>query len=133
MVAAGKKAALTRQTGTYAYSEHTYGKPEEIVELAQQVRDFILGLDASIEEAPKKFYVAYKTSQNIMCMEIKTQKLLLYVKLDPTSVGELPAFARDVRSIGHFGTGDLELSISSNDELENCKPFLELAYQNIGA
>jgi len=34
-----------------------------------------MGLDAGMEENPKKFYIAYKTSQNIVCMEIKKSKI----------------------------------------------------------
>ena len=36
-----------------------------VKELAQSIKDFILGLDPAIEEVPKKFYIAYKISQNI--------------------------------------------------------------------
>lgn len=132
MVAAGKKAALTRQTGTYTYQEHVDGKPTIMVELAQGVRDFVMGLDPSMEESPKKFYVAYRISQNITCMEIQKQRLLLYVKLDPTTIGELPSMARDVREIGHYGTGDLELSVRNADDLHTAKRYIELAYQNVG-
>jgi predicted transport protein len=132
MVAAGKKAAVTRQTGSYTYEEHIDGKPDKIVELAQCVRDFVMGLDPAMEETPKKFYVAYKISQNIICMEIQKQRLLLYVKLDPTTIGAFPSMARDVREIGHYGTGDLELSIKSSDDFQLAKKYIELAYQNVG-
>lgn len=132
MVAAGKKAALTRQTGSYTYDEHIDGKPDEMVELAQSVRDFVMGLDPAMEEAPKKLYIAYKISQNVTCMEVQKHRLLLYVKLDPTTIGELPSFARDVREIGHYGTGDLELSIRNPDDFELAKQYIELAYQNVG-
>jgi predicted transport protein len=132
MVAAGKKAAITRQTGSYSFEELIRGKPPSIVELVQSVREFVMSLDPAMEEAPKKFYVAYKISQNIVCTEIQKQRLLLYVKLDPSSLGELPSIARDVREIGHYGTGDLELSIRTTSDLEEAKRYIELAYQNVG-
>ena len=59
-----------------------------------------MGLDPAMEEAPKKFYVAYRISQNITCLEVQKQRCLLFVKVDPASVGPLPTFARDVRAIG---------------------------------
>ncbi len=132
MVAAGKKAAITRETGSYTYQEHTENKPDHIVELAENVREFVMGLDPAMEESPKKFYVAYKISQNITCMEIQKQRLLLYVKLDPNAVGQLPDFARDVREIGHYGTGDLELSIRNGNDFDVAKRYIEMAYQNVG-
>jgi hypothetical protein len=77
MVAAGKKAAAARIAGAYSFQQHLDGKPETMRQLAVAVSDFIAGLDPAIEVAPKKFYVAYKTSQNIACMEVKTQRILL--------------------------------------------------------
>ena len=43
-------------------------------------------LDPAIEEAPKKLYVAYRTTQNIACAEIQKQKILLFLKLDPKKI-----------------------------------------------
>src|SRR5437899_1160628 len=54
MVAAGKKAAETRLTGSYTYNQRLQGKPQNIIRLAQQIREFIAGLDTAIEEVPKK-------------------------------------------------------------------------------
>lgn len=71
VVRAGRKAALTRATGTYTFDERLNGKNKKIVELAEIMREFIMGLDQSIEEVPKKLYVAYKISQNIACMEVR--------------------------------------------------------------
>ena len=132
MVAAGKKAAMTRATGTYTFDEHLNGKPEKIRELALAIREFISSLDTAIEEAPKKFYVAYKVTQNLVCMEIGKQQITLYLKLDPKSTPDLPPIARDVSAIGHFGTGDLELNIQSEQDFETAKPFIQTAYQHVG-
>lgn len=62
MVEAGKKAALTRATGSYTFQEHLKGKPEKIQTLAIQIQEYITGLDPAITENPKKLYVGYKTS-----------------------------------------------------------------------
>lgn len=39
-----------------------------------------------------------------------------------------PGFTRDVRKIGHFGTGDLEITIASEADFERAKPLLDRAY-----
>lgn len=132
MVEAGKKAALTRATATYTFDEHLEGKPEEVRDLVLAVQEFITSLDPAIEEVPKKHYIAYKGSQNILCVEIQRQRLLLYLKVDPKAVGELPQNARDVSNIGHYGTGDLELSVSTEQEIEAAKSYIEMAYQRVG-
>ena len=132
MVEAGKKAAITRKTSTYTFEEHLNNKSQKIKELAISIQEFITGLDASIEENPRKHYIAYKTSQNIVCMEIKAKKIDLYLKLNPKILKKLPKITRDVSHIGHFGTGDLQITISNIDDLEIAKPLIEMAYQNVG-
>ena len=129
---AGKKAALTRKTGVYTVEQHFRGKPAAIREMARAVAEFLMSLDPSMEESPKKLYIAYKISQNIACMELQKERVLLFVKLDPKKVNLPRKIARDVTTIGHSGTGDLELSVRTPDDLETVKPVLEQAYQRFG-
>jgi predicted transport protein len=133
MVAAGKKAAATAATASYTFEEHLEGKPERIRKLAEAVREFVLGLDSAVEEAPKKFYVAYRSAQNIACVEIQKRKLNVFVKLAPEDVPEpRPSTYRDVTRIGHFGTGDTEFTVASEEDLEVAMPYIELSYQKVG-
>ena len=132
MVAAGKKAALVRATATYTFDQHLEGKPKRIQELMHTVREFVTGLDSAIEEVPKKFYVAYKASQNIVCMDAKSKNIKLWVKLKPSDIAEPPKSFRDVSNIGHHGTGDVEFTIASQVEFDEVKKYIELAYNKIG-
>ncbi len=132
MVAAGKKAALTRATGSYSFEEHLEGVTPAIRNIAQSVQEFIMGLDQSFLEVPKKLYVAYKISQNIVCMEVRKSDILLYLKINPKTVSPLPPIARDVSEIGHYGTGDLELTLEKIEDLEVAKTIIAQAYSGIG-
>lgn len=132
MVEAGKKAAQVRATATYTLEEHFEGKSKEIQELMHEIREFVTGLDSAIEEVPKKFYIAYKSSKNIVCMEAKSRNIKLFVKLKPSEVTEQPKSYRDVSRIGHYGTGEVEFTISTPEEFEDTKKYIELAYNKVG-
>ena len=132
MVEAGRKAALTRATASYTFEEHVEGKSQEIQRLTALIREFVLELDESIEEVPKKFYVAYKISQNIMCMEVKVKNIKLFLKLKPSDIPKDTKNYRDVSSIGHQGSGDVEFSVASEDEFEEMKEFISKAYNKVG-
>jgi len=56
----------------------------------------------------------------------------LFVKLKPSDVTDPPKSFRDVSNIGHFRTGDVEFTISSTDELEEVKKYIEMAYNKVG-
>jgi predicted transport protein len=92
----------------------------------------MLSLDPAMEEAPKKFYVAYRTSQNIVCMEVQKQKIALFLKLDPKVTPGPPGISRDVSQLGHFGTGDLEVNVKTRQDLEATLPFIRQAYERVG-
>ena len=132
MVEAGKKAALTRKIASYTIEEHFEGLSEDMQGLFNSVRDLVIDLDGSIEEAPKKKYIAYKTSQNFACLQASKNRIIVYLKLDPSQINPIPKQGRDVREIGHFGTGDFELVIKDLKDFEETKHFIIEAYRNIG-
>jgi predicted transport protein len=132
MVEAGKKAAITRKTGIYTLEMHYQTLSSSVLYLFNLVRDFIVTLDSSIEESPKKNYIAYKTTQNFICLQTYKKKLTLYLKLDPKETQPMPFQGRDVSEIGHYGTGDLELTIKTIKDFEETKYLIQEAYKNIG-
>ena len=132
MVAAGKKAAITRNIGQYTIESHLQNKSKEVIELMEALQDMIIGFDDSIEEIPKKYYIAYKSTQNILTVEVRLRNLKIYLKLKPEDIpGNTPNY-RDVSNIGHHGIGDVEFTITNLNELIDTKPFIELAYNKIG-
>lgn len=100
--------------------------------LFHEIQDFINGLDDTVEEVPKKLYIAYKTTQNVVCIETHKNKVVLYLKLDPLNIPDLPSICRDVTKIGHYGTGNLELTISKDEDIEIAKMYITKAFENLG-
>ncbi|MGC4005862.1 MAG: DUF5655 domain-containing protein [Pirellulales bacterium] len=84
-----------------------------------------------VQMSTLKYYVAFKRIKNFACVEIRTQekKILIYVKLDPSQLELEDGFTRDVSQIGHFGTGDLEITIRTNADFEKAKPLLLKSYE----
>lgn len=132
MVAAGKKAAITRNTGMYSFESHLSKAENNLKNIVLCLQNYILEIDDSIEENPKKFYVAYKTTQNFVYMQIHQNKITLYLKINPEEIKNKPINSRDVRNVGHYGTGDFEIIIRNENELEKAKEFILQAYRNIG-
>ncbi len=87
-----------------------------------------LGDDVQVKEV--KLYVAFKRIKNFVCLELYPQKerVVAYLKLDPDTVLLEDGFTRDVRKIGHFGTGDLEVTLRTLDEVAKAQPLFQRAY-----
>lgn len=104
---------------------------KDLKDLFEATKAFLTSLGDDVQMKTLKFYFAFKRFKNFACVELKkeSRKLLAFVKVDPGSVELKKGFTRDVRQIGHFGTGDLEITISSMDDLERAKPLLTQSYE----
>jgi len=101
-------------------------------ELLANLRQYILELDESVEEVPKKFYIAYKISQNFAVWKLTKVKSLFFLKVNADDLDEIPANCRDVLNIGHFGTGDLEVAVNNKKEISIAKDLIAMSCNNIG-
>lgn len=132
IVTASKKVGLSGTTAVYTFDGHVRNKSDAMVQLVSTIRDFIMGIDESIEEVPKKYYIAYKGSQNIVCMEVKLRYIKLWLKLSPSIIPEYTPNYRDVSNIGHYGTGDVEFSVRSEEDFVQMQHFIVTAYNKLG-
>ncbi|GAA1369988.1 hypothetical protein GCM10009612_59030 [Streptomyces beijiangensis] len=77
----------------------------------------------------RKQYAAYQRLRNFACVLAPQQtKILVYLKVDPKEVDLVAGFARDVTGLGHHGTGDLELQLRSERDLERAQDLFRLSY-----
>ena len=101
-----------------------------LLDVFEGLRAFLAALGDDVQEKRLSLYIAFKRLKNFVCIEIRKDKLMLYLKLDPDTLTLEAGFSRDVRSIGHWGTGDLELTVRNELDLEKAKPLLVRSYGN---
>jgi predicted transport protein len=82
-----------------------------IQEVYAALKDFILTLGDDVQLKELKLYGAFKRLKNFVCVVANKQTLTVTLKLNPDTVTLEQGFSRDVRQIGHWGTGDLELTL----------------------
>jgi predicted transport protein len=98
-------------------------------DLWEDLRARILSLGDDVQEKHLKYYVAFKKLSNFVTVEVQKKKIHVYLKLDPGKVALEKGFTRDVSNIGHFGTGDLEVTISMAEDIERAWPLIERSYE----
>lgn len=96
--------------------------------LYDSVCDYIASLGDDLVTNQLKMYLAYKKVQNVFCVEVYQKQILVRVKLNPDAVELEDGFTRDMRNKGHYGTGDLEISIKNEKDFYKAKGLLERAY-----
>ncbi|MEA4856553.1 DUF5655 domain-containing protein [Solidesulfovibrio sp.] len=103
----------------------------EVKDLYHALEDYLLALGDDVTKKVLKHYIAFKRIKNFACVEVGVQakRLVVAVKCPPTPENIIEGLTRDVRNIGHLGTGDMEITINTMDDFERAKPFLEKSYQ----
>ena len=138
--ASAKTAASTSPTATKgtvvgkpnykSISEQMSEAQQPLLDLYHMLSDYMLALGDDVEVKTTAYYVAFRRIKNFASLEFRNQakKRLVFVKVNPDTVTLEPQFTRDVRGIGHFGTGDLEITIQSISDFEKAKALLDASY-----
>lgn len=71
---------------------------------------YAMSLGDDVSQSTLKLYSAFKKIKNFCTMEVYQAKMLINFRLNPDDY-ELSDTLRDVRNIGHWGCGDLQLII----------------------
>jgi predicted transport protein len=100
-------------------------------DLFEAVRQFLIALGDDVQIKELKYYIAFKRLKNFACVEVYPQArvVTIHLKIDPQSVNLEEGFSRDVTNIGHFGTGDLQLTLKNMDDFAKAQPLLRKSYE----
>jgi predicted transport protein len=97
--------------------------------LLDAVESYAMSLGDDVQRKDLKLYIAFKRLRNFATVCFQKHNLLLYLNIDPDGVAEVEGFIRDVREIGHWGTGHVEVTIRNPGDIEKAKPLIAQAYE----
>lgn len=102
-----------------------------MIDRFESLRAALIALGDDVQETTLRFYIAFKRIKNFVCVEFRPTagRILLFVKVDPAELQLEPGFTRDVSKVGHFGTGDLEITLIKPDDLERAMPLIKRSYE----
>ncbi len=125
----GAKGGAQKSSGEKTHVEKLALASESIKTLYHSICDFIESLGDDVAPNQLKLYLAYKKVQNMVCIELHNKQVVLFIKISPDTVSLEDGFTRDMRGVGHYGTGDLQVIIKNAADFEKAKPLLERAYR----
>jgi len=129
--------STTDEQESKATSSHT--RQSELLERAPQIakdafdalKTFAESLGDDVQYKELKYYSAFRRLRNFMCIEVRPSKgtLIVILKVDPDSITLEEGFTRDVRNIGIWGTGELEVTVSSPEDAARAEPLILKSYE----
>jgi len=101
----------------YSIDSYEYLKEGKAKNLFEKLRKELLSLDPEISEEYLKLYIAYKLETNVVDVVPQKDKLKLYINIKYNELNDPKELCRDVSQTGHWGNGDVELILSSEEDI----------------
>ena len=118
-----------RPTG-YTLEDHLYlAEDSPMRPLFETFRKEILALDSCVSEEMLKLYVAYKAETNFVDVVPQKSRLRLSLNLHFHEIHDTKGFAKDVTNLGRWGNGDVEVALSTPDELPYVMGLVRQAFE----
>jgi uncharacterized protein with ParB-like and HNH nuclease domain/predicted transport protein len=105
-----------RKEYTLADHPHLTGP---MLELFNHFRKRVMNLDSSVTEEILKLYIAYKSSTNFVDVVPQKNRLRLSINMRFSEIDDPKGLCKDVTNLGRWGNGDVEVGLSSTDQLED--------------
>ena len=100
----------------------------ETVELHQALKERVIALGDSIEIRPRKLYIGFVAGTNFVDVHPQRMQLKLWINLPRGELDDPKNMARDVSEVGHWGNGDYQVYIESNDDLDYLMTLIKQSY-----
>jgi predicted transport protein len=102
---------------SYTIADHPHLLTGKMRAVFEAFRTEVLALDPCITEEFLKLYVAYKAETNFVDAVPQAKRLRLSLNLDFAEINDPKGLCKDVTGIGRWGNGDVEVGLSSVEEL----------------
>lgn len=125
----GVGSSETKTTPPVAVIGDAGGGSKALDDVWESLRAFLEALGDDVQMKELEHYVAFRRLKNFACVKRQHTELVVWARLDPSTVVLEEGFSRNVKDIGHAGTGDLEIRIKNAADLMRAQPLLVCSYQ----
>lgn len=125
------RKAKAKVGAIYTLDDHAALKGQ-IRPLFDELRRRVTNLDAGVREEVRKQYIAYKLTTNFVEVVPLTNELKLFLDITIEELNDPHGLGRDVTAVGHWGTGSVEVRLSSFEQLEAVMDLVRQSFERQG-
>lgn len=123
-------------SAVYTINDHQHLLEGAMRPVFDALRQEVLALDPCVTEEFLKYYVAFKAETNFVDVVPQAKRLRLSLNMAFTEINDPKGRCRDITNIGRWGNGDVEVGLSSLEELPYVmglvRQSFELQMGNVG-
>jgi len=120
---------ISREVKTYTEEGHLKIAQPNIAELYARFKELVLSISSDITVKPMKKYITFRTKTNVTDVVVLKKSLKIFINMKQGTLDDPKKLARDVADVGHWGNGDYQVQISSDDELEYIISLVRQSYK----
>jgi predicted transport protein len=124
-----------RQKKVISHSEeydlhyHIDGIPQQTIDIYEALRSKIMSLSEAVIEKFHKMYVGYSSNKNFCEIRILKYQLIIWVNISIDELADPLSICRDVRKIGHYGTGKTEIRVHNMYSIESVFNIIKQSFE----
>lgn len=123
---------VSKETKTYSEKELVDIAGDYIVDIYNELKEYILGLDDNITLKPTKLYIGFNRGRkSIVSIKLQKKSLVLWINTEPNTLNDPKNIIKDVTNIGHHGNGNSQINISDTENIGYIEDLLKCFICNI--
>lgn len=112
-----KKQKVNKEIKKYTEEDTLDGKSDDVKSLYNNLKEFILSNYDDIEIKHLKLYYVFKVNNKIIASaKVLSNNINTWINIKETTPNDPDNKIRDVTNIGHYGVGDYQFRIRSEDD-----------------
>jgi predicted transport protein len=120
---------VTEEIKVYTEEDHLKSVDDNVKEMYSELKAAILTLGNDIETRTKKKYIAFRRKQAFVSIIFLKSKLKAYLNIERNQTNGPLKKARDVKNIGHYSSGETEITINDRNEIPYVLSLIKQAYE----
>ena len=127
------KPSITKSTKQdKSHQQALSNSSANLLKLYSEICEFCESLGDDSQRKELKLYTAFKRIKNFASFHVlpqkKDERIVMYLKVDPSDISLEEGFSHDVTNKGHWGTGNLEVVIRNQQDIEKAKPLIKQSF-----
>lgn len=113
----------------YGIDDHPHLAQGELRDLFQAFSNEVLAIDPCVSREYLKLYVAFKAETNFVDVVPQAKRLRLSLNMPFPEIDDPRGLCKDVTALGRWGNGDVEVGLTSVDEIPHVIALVQQAFE----
>ena len=122
--------SVNKEIKVYKEDNLLNNTPEELKEIYNEIKEYILALDGNINIKCTSVYIGFRlNNKNIVDIYPMKKQIKIWFNCKWGSINDYKKIARDVSNIGHWGNGDYEVILTDKDDFDYLFDLIKQVYK----